>query len=133
MTQMRFDTVANNLSIVAQLFDNFIFPRKGLDHITNNYLNNGQMKTKREREKERERHRDLPFINNSMYLEPCWLDPCLQQGHLLLLQFLVDMGGGRSSLVPPLDVVGQLCVWLLVHVVLTSVRPQGDRLKHIQL
>ena len=43
------------------------------------------------------------------------------------------MRGGRSPLVPPLDVVGQLCVRLFVHVVLTSVRSQGNRLKHIQL
>ena len=55
---MRTDTVANNLSIVARLFDNFIFPRKGLDHTTNNYLNKGQMKIKREREKERKRERE---------------------------------------------------------------------------
>ena len=75
-----------------------------------------------------------PLVDDPLYLEPVRVHPGTQQGHLLLLHPLINVGGRGPALVPALDVRGQVCVGGMLHApLLADVVPQGLMLVHINL
>ena len=90
--------------------------------------------TKRGRKKERERKQNKPLVDDAMNEEPRRTDSGLHQSQLLLVNFLVMVGGGGTSPHAAMSYMGrQLVGGRSLHVVTTGERSEDNGSVDFQL